>query len=138
MIICNDNERVGMWIAEKSDGGYRDGSICIGVEKNKKLVAGIMYEWFNGTSVYVHVAAEKNWFDREFLLYCFHYPFIEMDCNVMIGLVPEANLKARKLDEHLGFTLKHIIPEAHPQGGLCIYTMYKHECKWLRIKNVIA
>lgn len=108
---------------------------CIGIEKQGILVGGCMYELDNGASVHIHVAVEPNWFSRDFLYACFHYPFVQLETKVLIGLVPEKNKKARIVDEHLGFTLQHTIPYAHPDGGLCIYTMYKHECRWLRIKR---
>lgn len=136
VIIDNNNERVGTWVHAHGGGCYRSGSQCIGLEKDGELVAGIMYDWFNGASIYGHVAATgKDWLNRDFLWFAFYYPFEQLKANVIIGLVSETNLIARKFDEHLGFKLKAVIPEADPHGSLLVYTMYKHECKWLTRKK---
>lgn len=136
MIVFNENARVGKWIEEHGGGFYRDGAQTIGLEKDGELIAGVLYDYCNGASCYMHVASKGNyWLDRRYLNACFDYPFNYLGCKVVIGLVPESNLKARKFDEHLGFKLTAEIPEGHPDGDLLIYTMRKEECRWIRNRN---
>lgn len=130
-IITGQDERVGKWIAERTDGEWRPGQKCIGLERNGKLIAGSMYDWFNGSSIYMHVAGEGNWADYNFLWFSFYYPFEQLKAKVIIGLVPQSNLKARKFDEHLGFKLHSRIPDGHPDGDLLIYIMRREDCRWL-------
>ena len=135
-IITKENSRVGAWIQSHGGGFYREGSQCIGLERDGVLIAGVLYDYYNGASIYMHVAAGiQNWLDREYLRVCFDYPFRQLDCNVVIGLVPENNYKARRFDEHLGFKLTATIPEGHPEGALFIYTMRKEQCRWIRNKD---
>lgn len=134
MIVDNDHERVGKWIQDHGGGFYRDGCKCVGLEKNNELIAGVMYDYFNGASIYAHIAIAGR-LDREFLWYIFYYPFVQLNAKIIIGLVASDNHKARRLDEHLGFKLITEIKDGHPSGSLLIYGMYKHECKWLRIKR---
>lgn len=131
-IVTLENERVGRWMQERGGGEYRHGAQCIGLERDGELVAGVMYDWFNGASIYMHVAAEgANWLNREYLRVCFDYPFRQLGCNVVFGLVAEGNAKARRFDEHLGFTLHTTIPDAHPEGSLLLYVMRKADCRYL-------
>lgn len=138
-IIANEPQRVGPWIEAHGGGFYRDGSQCIGLERDGELIAGVLYDYWNGASIYMHVAANgAHWLDREYLRVCFDYPFRQLGAKVVIGLVPESNKKARRFDEHLGFKLTATIPEGHPDGKLLIYTMRRDECRWLRSKDVEA
>lgn len=134
MIIDNDHERVGKWICEKLDTKWREGNKCIGLERNGEIVAGVMFDWTNGASVTAHIAITGQ-INREFLWFVFYYPFEQLKVNVILGQVSSKNLKAQRFDEHLGFQLHTIIPSGCPDGDLFIYSMYKHQCKWLRIKN---
>ncbi len=131
-LVFGENERVGRWIEAHEGGQYRDGSQCIGLERNGELVAGALFDYHNGASVYVHVAlADKRALGRDFLRACFRYAFIQLGCEVLIGLVAGDNVAAQRLDEHLGFHVEHTIKGAHPSGALHIYTMRKQECRWL-------
>jgi RimJ/RimL family protein N-acetyltransferase len=134
-IIANEPERVGAWIQKHGGGFYREGSACIGLERDGELIAGVLYDYHNGKrgSIFMHVAANgAYWLDRNYLWACFHYPFEQLQCRTVIGLVEDTNLQARRFDEHLGFTLNAVIPEGHPEGDLLIYTMRKQDCRWLK------
>jgi hypothetical protein len=134
-IIDKDPQRCGKWIQENGGGYYREGTTCIGLEKNGDLVAGVMYDYYNGASIYMHVAAiGKNWMNRDFLWFVFYYPFIQIGAKVIIGLVESDNLQAIKFDEHIGFKLNQKIPDASPNGDLLVYTMKKDDCKWLNLR----
>jgi RimJ/RimL family protein N-acetyltransferase len=134
-IIDKDPDRCGKWIQEHGGGYYREGTTCIGLEKDGDLVAGVMYDYFNGASIYMHVAAVgKNWLNRDFLWFVFYYPFIQLGAKVIIGLVESDNEQAKKFDEHIGFKLNQSIPGASPNGDLLIYTMNKEDCKWFSIR----
>lgn len=135
-VIDSEHERVGRWLAAKTDGEWREGATCVGLERDGRIVAAVMYDQFNGASVCMHVAAEgKHWLNRDFLWFAFYYPFVQMGVSVVIGLVAKENHAACKFDEHLGFQLKAEIPEAHPSGALRIYTMRKPDCRWLKLKE---
>ena len=135
-LVYGQDERVGRWVEEHGGGEWRPGAKCIGLESRGELIAGVQYDWNNGASCYMHVAAlGRRWLDREFLWYCFYFPFVQLGCNVVIGLVGEDNLDARRFDEHLGFTLHTSIPDAHPSGALRVYTMRREDCRWLKLKG---
>ena len=130
MILDRDHEKVGKWIESQGGGFWRDGARCIGLEENGELVAGVMYDWCNGASVYAHIAAKK--LTRHFLWFASYYPFCQLKVNVIIGLVAEENERSKALMDRLGFVLHTNIPDADPSGDLLIYLMDKKHCKWLR------
>lgn len=135
-IVFDEPERVGRWAEAHGGGKWRQGSQSIGLEKNGELIAATTYDWCNGASVYMHVAAiGKRWLARDYLWMCFDYPFTQLGCKVVIGLVAQDNLEAQRFDEHLGFTLHSAIAEAHPSGALLVYILRKENCRWLALKE---
>lgn len=131
-LIFGQNDRVGRWIEEHDGGQYREGSQCIGLERDGSLVAGVLFDYYNGASIYCHVAlADKRALGRDFLRAAFGYAFHQLGCEVLIGLVANDNEAAQRLDERLGFRLEHTISGAHPSGALHIYTMRRNDCRWL-------
>jgi RimJ/RimL family protein N-acetyltransferase len=100
------------------------------------LVAGCWYEKWNGVNLHMHIAAlpNKRWMSREFLRYCFHYPFVELGCKRVTGYVEASNLEARRFDEHLGFEVEATLKDAAPTGDVLVYVMWKDRCRWLKLK----
>lgn len=132
--IMFDPKIVGPWVEKNGGGYYRQGTKTIGLlNSSDELIAGVMYDYWNGASVYMHVAIRSR-ITREFLWVCFDYPFNQLGCNVVLGLVAEENTAAQRFDEHLGFRLQTRIENAHPSGALLVYTMYRKDCRWLNVK----
>lgn len=132
-MIVFDKDRIGPWVCERTGGLYEAStSQAIGLEKDGQLIAGVLYDNFNGRSCCIHVAAEgKRWMTREYLKVCFDYPFNQLKVNQLIGLVDSENEQARRFDEHLGFRVSAVIPDAGKTGDLMIYTMHRNQCRWI-------
>lgn len=106
----------------------------LGLEVDGELVAGVLYENYTGHNVWMHVAAVpgRRWLNREYLHYCFYYPFEEMGCKRVSGWVEAHNEDARRFDEHLGFRQEAVLHgAAHDGGDVILYVMWRDECKWL-------
>ena len=106
----------------------------IGLERDGVLVAAVVYEGFNGANVWMHVAAQpgSRWMTREYLRYCFAYPFNEMGVKRISGYVSASNAQARRLDEHLGFKPEAVLHGAAPDGGdVILYAMWREDCRYL-------
>lgn len=133
-----DANLVGRWVADRIGGEWVPGcGQAIGLrDLSGELIAGVIFEGWNGTSVRMHVAAVpgRRWLNRAYLHTCFWYAFEQLGCKTVIGLVPESNMDARRFDEHLGFRPKATLEDCHPDGSLIIYTMTKAECRWLSMR----
>jgi RimJ/RimL family protein N-acetyltransferase len=137
-IICDQSERVGRFVSELMGNDGWSSYQAIGLEEDGELIAGVLFDNYNGASICMHVAAVpgKRWMTREYLWYCFYYPFMELKVKRITGLVPESNLVARRFDEHLGFRLETRLKDAHPDGDILIYCMTKADCRFLEMKHV--
>jgi RimJ/RimL family protein N-acetyltransferase len=115
-------------------GGTRDeGAAAIGLEENGKIIAGVVYDGYNGAQVCAHIAGiGKRWLTRQFLWAIFDYPFNKLKVKRITGLVCSSNLDAQRFDEHLGFKYETRIKDGSPNGDILIYGMYRQDCRFLR------
>lgn len=105
---------------------------AIGLRRGGELVAGVLYEGFNGRNVWMHVAAEPGarWLVRDYLRACFAYPFLVCGVERISGYVNESNALARRFNEHLGFREEARLRGAGPDGGdVIIFVMWKKDCR---------
>lgn len=138
MIVWNDPARVSNFVAQQL--GIDGWSHCraIGLEKDGQLIAGVVYDYYTGTNICLHIAALPNrrWLNKEFLFYMFDYPFTQLGVKRMTGIIPESNKESVRFAEGLhGCTLEARLKDAHPQGDMLIFCMFKDDCKYLRIKK---
>jgi RimJ/RimL family protein N-acetyltransferase len=137
-LVYGKDEEVIKWVGEKIDEDSFGPANAIGVEEDGKLIAGVVYNIYNGPSVCMHVAAEpgKIWLSKKSLFAFFAYPFIQLGCNRVTGLVRVDNIEARRFDEHLGFVQEGVIRKGATDGtDMILYGMLKEECRWLGVKK---
>jgi RimJ/RimL family protein N-acetyltransferase len=114
---------------------YAHTGAAIGIEKNGELIAGVLYDDFNGANVWMHVAAKpgSRWLTREFLHQAFAYPFIQLGCERVSGWVEASNEQARRFDEHLGFQQEAVLKRAARDGGdVIVYVMFREDCRFIK------
>lgn len=127
-------QHVVYWVGCKTHTRFYEAT-GIGWTKDNKIIAGVVYDQYNGANINMHVAGTgKSWLTREYLRTCFDYPFNQLKVKRITGTVPESNKQAIKFDENLGFVLEATLIDAHPDGNLRLYRMFKHECRFLTDK----
>jgi RimJ/RimL family protein N-acetyltransferase len=127
------------WVAKRtSEYGNFGAAVGIGVQKDGKLIGGVVYNDFNGPNVCMHTAAVSGtpWLTRTTLWRFFHYPFIELGCNRVTALVGQGNIKSRKLVFGVGFRIEAHLEGAHPTGDLIVYAMWRDRCRWINQRTV--
>jgi RimJ/RimL family protein N-acetyltransferase len=132
--IVSDPARVFAFCKERMPVSLVAGMKGLGLERDGELVAGVLYEGYNHHNIWMHVAAEpgKKWLNKEFLRYCFHYPFVELGCKRVSGYVEASNADARRFDEHLGFQQEAVLQGAAADGGdVILYVMRRDDCRYL-------
>jgi len=96
--------------------------------------AVLVYNHFDKPDIWMHVAAEPDrfWCTPDFLHHIFAYPFVQLDCGRVTGLVARRKSKLGKLLLDLGFREEGIIRESLPTGDdLIAYGMLRRECVWI-------
>ena len=129
-----DTGRVFDFVRSQMPFNAVEGMVGIGFERDGELIAGVMYEGYNGRNIWLHVAAltDKRWLTRSYMKVCFAYPFVQLGVNRISGYVNESNTLARRFDEHLGFKEEARLRGAAADGGdVIIYAMHKEECRYV-------
>lgn len=137
MIIFEPKERIAEYVIQRigSDNTPDDlfRYVTIGLIKDNKLVAGLIYYDYTGTSISVHIGGHPNkrWLTKELLKVMFHYPFIQLGVNRITGYVAAKNKDAIKFDEKLGFVREGVLRKATKDDDLIVYGMLREECRWI-------
>lgn len=135
-VIYGQDERVAAWVASRVDvDSFGPGTVALGLEEDGNLIAGVAFNMYTKASICMHVAAEpgRRWMNRDFLWRSFAYPFIQLKCNRITGLVRMDNLDAQRFDEHLGFKREGLVRRGCVDGtDMILYGMLREECRFLR------
>ncbi len=129
--ITSDKIIVGPWVAKKVFGTFTpETSEAIGLKRHGELVAGVIYENWNGRSMVVHVAVQ-GLMTPAYLAAIYHYPFVHVGADKVIAPIGEGNEESIRFVCKMGFRLEGRIPDAHPDGALLLYTMSREQCKYI-------
>lgn len=138
-VVYGQDARVIEWVGQRVDEDeFLSGAVGIGLEEDGELIAGVVFNMYNKAGICMHVAAVpgKRWMTKDFLWRVFAYPFLQLNCNRVTGLVREDNIVAQKFDEHIGFKREGLIRKGATDGAdIILYGMLKEECRWLGVKN---
>ena len=132
--ITTDFERVFGFVAPRTNLALAQGMRALGLERDGRLVAGVVFEGINGFNAWMHVAAEPGarWMNRAFLRACFAYPFEQLRLRRVSGYVAASNTQARGFDEQLGFVQEATLAGAAADGSdVLIYVMRRENCRFL-------
>ena len=131
-MITSDKLIVGPWVAKKICGSFHpESSEAIGLERRGAMVAGVIYENWNGRSVVCHIAVQ-GLMTPSYLYAIFHYPFVYGGLDKIIAPVASSNEESIRFVEKLGFRKEAQILDAHPDGSILLYTMSKDQCRFIK------
>ena len=127
-------QEVGEWVCQKAGGQWNSLCQAIGQISDGELVIGVLYNGYTGSSISIHSRCDNpKKVSREFYWAIFNYPFNVLKVKRLTGLVSTANLKAQKLDEHLGFERETVIKDYFPDGDGIVYIMRPENCRFLKL-----
>lgn len=105
---------------------------CITFTQEGKLMGGVLYTNYQIKSIQMHILIlDKRVVTRRNLFVAFHYPFLALECAMVIGVLPSTNEEALDFDLRVGFEEKTRFEGAVPDGDLVVLWMKRHQCKWL-------
>lgn len=123
---------VGHWVAQRVDGFYwEEQSAAIGLERDGRLVAGVIYEQWNGKSAVVHLAIEGRP-SAEWLYAIADYPFRYQQAYKLIAPIASTNTRMLRLAEKIGFRTEAELRNAHPLGDIVLMTLVEPDCRLLK------
>lgn len=135
-IIYDDPKRVVQWVAEKNGEEPYQLATGIGLEENGELVFGVVYCLQTGANIFLHIASDGTCrLHPAYIGYCFYFPFEQLECRRVTGIVRADNEEAIKFIEHLGFEREGKLRKSCSDGtDEIIFGMLKEECRFLEGK----
>lgn len=110
----------------------------IGIEKDGSLIAGVVYSGFvrnkdryQCCDMHVYAIPKSGWMTRTTLKHFFGFPFKQLGCERVNGLVPSSNKHALDIDERLGFEYESTAVRMLPGEDLIVLRMFKENCRWI-------
>lgn len=126
---------VARWVYEATKGCLTENTQAIGYVKDKSFIAGMVFEGFNGFNVFCHQRMTEP-APRSYWLAVADYVWNVLKVKRITGTVNASNLRARRLDEHLGFEQEAVLTGAADDGGdLIVYVLWPENCRVSRVIN---
>lgn len=122
---------IGYWVSEQLGSVYcPKGSNAIGLRKDNEIIAGVIYENWNGRSVMVHIAV-KGRLTPAYIAAIFDYPYNVCGVEKVIAPIEVGNVRSSGLVENMGFREEARLKDCHPNGDIVIYSLTKANCRFL-------
>jgi RimJ/RimL family protein N-acetyltransferase len=132
-LIYGQEDRLLPWAAERVGVRFRADAYTIGLERDGKIVAAVVYDTFNDVDCCMHIASDgtRGWMNKSLLLAAFAYPFIQLGLRRVTGMVPAKNTEALAFDEHIGFVREGYHPHALPDDDLVSLGLLRENCRFI-------
>lgn len=136
MIIAQPKELIGAYVnimqGVRPDASWGNFT-ALGLVRGDDLVAGIIYNAYEGANVNMHIGAEKGsrWLTPEFLFAAFEYPFNQLGKRRATAHMAASNKAAIKFAENLGFELEGKMRNYYADDDAVIYGMLRENCRFL-------
>ena len=141
-VVMND-QSIGEFVSARAKCEYNPAAhTTIGVVDDAKTLddptrihGGVIFCGYTGPSIWVHVAARnEKWITPDMLWCTFHYPFVQLGCSHLYGLLESANESTLKFDLKLGFEVQATLPGLFASGPGLVVCMERERCRWLKLK----
>ena len=123
---------VQQYVEERTHGVYGPLLQAIGLEKSHRIIAGVVFEEWNGKSLVCHIAADR--LTREFLEIASDYAYNRCGVWKIIAPVFSDNERGKRFVRKFGFQLEAQIREATASGDILLFTMTRQQCRYLKEK----
>lgn len=124
-------DAVGQWVGDQLGFIYHpEDSQAIGLLRAGEIVAGIVYEGWNGRSITAHLVI-RRYVTRAFLRVISEYPFKQLGAWKVIAPVFSDNAAGIRAMPKIGFIEEARILNAQPGGDIVLFTLTQSNCRYL-------
>lgn len=126
-------EAPGQWVLAEmnSRAAFDINMTAIGFKRDGKMIAGFLFENWNGQSLMAHMAIQGR-ASREFYRFAAEYVFKQCGAYKLIASIVSDNHRSMNLATKMGFRYEARIANAAPHGDICIFTLVESDCRFLK------
>ena len=134
-LLLSNDAYVCAWVQARLDNiNFRDCK-AIGVMRDSRLVAGIVYHNLRDGQIEASIAVEdKRWANKSVLYAIFAYPFKQCSCHRVLVTVKDNNKKSIRLAKKMGFKVEGKLRQMFPPHDAVLLGMLKDECQYIKEK----
>jgi len=126
-----DFERVARFALPRTGAVLCLGMRALGLERDGKVVAGFLFELYDGQNIWAHAAFESpHDLTRELLSACLRYIFVVCGCKRAWGRICEGNERSERFVNRLGAQCVACLPCADGDSNMLIYRLRKDDLPW--------
>lgn len=132
MILYGYAREIALWVGKRT--GVDDFGPCsaIGIVRDEKLIAGVVYSNFRNGNIEATIAADHpRWATRDNLRALFRFPFWQLGCRRITCIIEAGNERSLKLCQGLGFQIEGRCREVFGERDGIILGLLKKDCRWL-------
>jgi RimJ/RimL family protein N-acetyltransferase len=119
-----DFERVARFVLPRSGATLCQGMRAIGYERDGAVVAGFLFEHYDGQNVWAHAAFESpHDLTRSLLRALLRYVYVELGCARMWACLCAENTRSVRFVEHLGAARIAVLPQADGDRDRLVYRL---------------
>ncbi|MEM8971354.1 MAG: GNAT family protein [Pseudomonadota bacterium] len=134
-VVFGADEEITLWVSKRIPGfEIKEDARALGIIKDNELVAGCVYDGYNGVHCQGSIAAVEGsrWADRRTMFALFFYPFVTLNCKAVSACAASTNLPSLNLLTKMGFQPEALVKyAAHDASTLVVMKMYRENCKWI-------
>ena len=133
-LVESDAEGAFQYVTQFYGLDWSRGQKGIVLRRDGEIIAAALYVEFNGTNIFLHVAGSpgRPWLTREFMYWCFHYPFVQLGCKRMTAWIESNNAASIRFAEKTGWTREAVLAGAGKDGvDAYVYRILREECKYV-------
>jgi len=136
MLVYDRSDEVAEWVGQHlmRDAEAFKPCVAIGVEKNNRLIAGVIYNKYE-PDLLIEMSIfsiDSSWATKYTLKALFLYPFAQLKLKRVQALCSANNEGVQMFLKRLGFTHEGTHPCAYHGGETALsFGMLKHQCNWI-------
>jgi len=134
--VIVSGEHVARWVMD-GVGRYTEGMVGIGWEVDGELVSGVAFENYNGSNMFGHQRRTKPP-PKSYWAEVAWYIFVFCGVKRLTAIVECDNIRAIKLNKHIGFETEITLSDAGRHGDLLVMVLRADKCKPLKWKRCEA
>jgi RimJ/RimL family protein N-acetyltransferase len=136
MLIFAHDREICQWAGQQLGMRFQPVGLptTIGIVRNGKIVGAALYSNYEHPNIVgTFVTTSPNWASRQVIKEIFHYPFVQLGCKRVTGMIEENNATAREFFERLGFKQEARLEDWFTSGaGICYALFAKDAARWLK------
>lgn len=133
-VVFDQPYRFGNWALKRVPYVETWGQFtAIGLERDGEPIAATIYHDYTYSNILMSFAAipGKRWLTREYLRAIFRYPFVQLGCRRVTGVIASRNSDSLRFAHKLGARVDGVLKHALPDDDLVVMGILKEDCRWI-------